>query len=80
MFQIGGVAFGFLVPILAGFIAFAIADRPGLVPGIVGGFSPCGRAGFLGGLVAGLLAGAVVLAIRKLEGAEGRSAASCRWW
>ena len=37
-FVIGGAAFGFLVPILSGFIAFAIADRPGLVPGIVGGF------------------------------------------
>ena len=38
MFQIGGIAFGFLVPILAGFIAFAMGDRPALVPGIVGGF------------------------------------------
>ena len=59
-FVIGGAAFGFLVPILSGFIAFAIADRPGLVPGIVGGFiaSTMG-AGFLGGLVTGLLGGFV---------------------
>jgi fructose PTS system EIIBC or EIIC component len=68
LFEIGGVAFGFLVPILAGFIAFAMADRPALVPGIVGGFiaNEVG-AGFLGGLVAGLLAGAIVLAIRKVK-------------
>jgi PTS system fructose-specific IIC component len=68
LFEIGGAAFGFLVPILAGFIAFAMADRPALVPGIVGGFiaNEVG-AGFLGGLVAGLLAGAVVLAIRKVK-------------
>jgi len=59
-FVMGGAAFGFLVPILSGFIAFAIADRPGLVPGIVGGYiaSTMG-AGFLGGLVTGLLGGFV---------------------
>ena len=58
LFVIGGAAFGFLVPILSGFIAFAIADRPGLVPGIVGGFiaSTMG-AGFLGGLATGFIAG-----------------------
>jgi fructose PTS system EIIBC or EIIC component len=73
MFQIGAIAFGFLVPILAGFIAFAMGDRPALVPGIVGGMiatqvpSPDAPAGFLGGLVAGLLAGAVVLLIRKVK-------------
>jgi fructose PTS system EIIBC or EIIC component len=68
MFEIGGVAFSFLVPILAGFIAFAMADRPALVPGIVGGYI-AGEvgAGFLGGLVAGLLAGAIVLGIRKVK-------------
>jgi len=68
LFEIGGVAFSFLVPILAGFIAFAMADRPALVPGIVGGYI-AGQvgAGFLGGLVAGLLAGAVVLGIRKIK-------------
>ena len=68
MFQIGGIAFGFLVPILAGFIAFAMADRPALVPGIVGGFIAVQvKAGFIGGLIAGLLAGAVVLGIRKIK-------------
>lgn len=68
LFEIGGVAFSFLVPILAGFIAFAMADRPALVPGIVGGYiAGQVKAGFLGGLVAGLLAGAVVLAIRKVK-------------
>jgi PTS system fructose-specific IIC component len=68
MFQIGGVAFSFLVPILAGFIAYAMADRPALVPGIVGGYiAGQVKAGFLGGLVAGLLAGLVVLAIRKVK-------------
>jgi len=68
LFEIGGVAFSFLVPILAGFIAFAMGDRPALVPGIVGGYI-AGQvsAGFLGGLVAGLLAGAVVLAIRRIK-------------
>ena len=68
MFEIGGAAFGFLVPILAGFIAFAMADRPALVPGIVGGYiAGQVNAGFLGGLLAGLLAGAVVLGIRKVK-------------
>jgi len=68
MFQIGAASFSFLVPILAGFVAFAMADRPALVPGIVGGYiSTQIGAGFLGGLVAGLLAGAVVLAIKRVE-------------
>ena len=58
MFVIGGAAFGFLVPILSGFIAFAIADRPGLVPGIVSGFIAAQMdAGFLGGLATGFIAG-----------------------
>ncbi|GAA6525215.1 fructose-specific PTS transporter subunit EIIC [Intrasporangium sp. DVR] len=57
-FVIGGAAFGFLLPILSGFIAFAIADRPGLVPGIVGGFvAHQMNAGFLGAIVTGLLGG-----------------------
>ena len=60
MFVIGGAAFGFLVPILSGFIAFAIADRPGLVPGIVSGFIAAQMdAGFLGGLATGFIAGFV---------------------
>lgn len=59
LFQIGGkAAFALMVPVLAGFIAFSIADRPGLAPGLIGGMlaSLCG-AGFLGGIVAGFLAG-----------------------
>ena len=64
-FQVGGLAFGFLVPVLAGFIAYAIADRPALVPGFVGGMIAVQtQAGFLGGLVAGLLAGAVVYGLK----------------
>ncbi|MFD4527446.1 fructose-specific PTS transporter subunit EIIC [Streptomyces sp. NPDC058470] len=67
-FQIGGVAFGFLVPVLAGYIAYGMADRPGLVPGFVGGaISLTINAGFLGGLAAGLIAGAVVLGIQKVR-------------
>ena len=66
--DIGTAAFSFLVPVLAGYIAFGIADRPGLVPGFVGGYiaNQIG-AGFLGGLVAGLLAGFVVYWIKKLK-------------
>ncbi|MEU6058822.1 fructose-specific PTS transporter subunit EIIC [Streptomyces sp. NPDC047097] len=68
MFQIGGAAFSFLVPVLAGYIAYGMADRPGLVPGFVGGaIAVTIEAGFLGGLVAGLLAGAVVMAIQRVE-------------
>ncbi|MGX1709261.1 PTS fructose transporter subunit IIABC [Streptomyces albidoflavus] len=67
MFQTGQAAFGFLVPVLAGFVAYGMADRPGLVPGFVGGaIAVTIDAGFLGGLVAGLLAGAVVAAIQRL--------------
>ncbi|MGW0467011.1 PTS fructose transporter subunit IIABC [Streptomyces sp. NPDC003027] len=66
MFQIGGLAFGFLVPVLAGYIAYGMADRPGLVPGFVGGaIALTINAGFLGGLAAGLIAGGTVLAIQK---------------
>ncbi|MEU0357040.1 PTS fructose transporter subunit IIABC [Streptomyces cyaneofuscatus] len=64
--QIGSAAFGFLVPVLAGYIAYGMADRPALVPGFVGGaIALTVDAGFLGGLVAGLLAGAVVMAIQR---------------
>lgn len=60
LFVIGAAAFGFLVPILSGFIAFAIADRPGLVPGIVGGFIAGQMStGFLGGMATGLIGGLV---------------------
>ncbi|MFD9115916.1 PTS fructose transporter subunit IIABC [Streptomyces bottropensis] len=68
LFQIGAVAFGFLIPVLAGYIAYGMADRPGLVPGFVGGMIAANiNAGFLGGLVAGLLAGAVVLGIQRIK-------------
>jgi PTS system fructose-specific IIC component len=60
IFRLGATAFGFLVPVLAGFIAFAIADRPGIAPGFVAGaLSGAMGAGYLGGLVGGLLAGLV---------------------
>ncbi|MFC8592853.1 PTS fructose transporter subunit IIABC [Streptomyces atroolivaceus] len=66
--QIGSAAFGFLVPVLAGYIAYGMADRPALVPGFVGGaIALTIDAGFLGGLVAGLLAGAAVMAIQRLK-------------
>lgn len=66
LMTIGGAAFGFLVPILAGFIAMSIADRPGLAPGLVAGaLASQGNAGFLGGLIAGFLAGYVVLFLKK---------------
>ncbi|MEW2315557.1 PTS fructose transporter subunit IIABC [Streptomyces bauhiniae] len=68
LFQIGGMAFNFLVPVLAGYIAYGMADRPGLVPGFVGGaISLSINAGFLGGLAAGLIAGGVVLAIQRVK-------------
>ncbi|MBN9741259.1 PTS fructose transporter subunit IIBC [Amycolatopsis sp. A1MSW2902] len=68
MYQIGSVAFQFLVPVLAGFIAFAMADRPAIAPGFVGGaVSVAIGAGFLGGLVAGLFAGGVVLGLKKIR-------------
>ncbi|MET8008948.1 fructose-specific PTS transporter subunit EIIC [Streptomyces sp. NPDC005271] len=68
LFQIGSAAFTFLVPVLAGYIAYGMADRPGLVPGFVGGFiATTIKAGFLGGLVAGLIAGAVVMGIQRFR-------------
>ncbi|MEU8791141.1 fructose-specific PTS transporter subunit EIIC [Streptomyces sp. NPDC048643] len=68
LFQIGGVAFNFLIPVLAGYIAYGMADRPGLVPGFVGGsIALTINAGFLGGLAAGLIAGGVVMAIQKVR-------------
>ncbi|MER6381774.1 fructose-specific PTS transporter subunit EIIC [Streptomyces sp. NPDC001127] len=68
LFQIGAVAFSFLVPVLAGYIAYGMADRPGLVPGFVGGaISLTINAGFLGGLAAGLIAGGVVMSIQKID-------------
>lgn len=68
LFQVGGLAFAFLVPVLAGYIAYGMADRPGLVPGFVGGsVAVTINAGFLGGLAAGLLAGAVVMGIQRVR-------------
>jgi fructose PTS system EIIBC or EIIC component len=68
LFLIGATAFSMLVPILAGFIAYAMADRPGLVPGIVAGLlANLVNAGFLGGLVGGLLAGAIALYLVRLK-------------
>ena len=65
--SIGGAAFGFMLPILAGFIAMSIADRPGLAVGFVGGaIAANGTSGFLGALVAGFLAGYVVLLLKKI--------------
>ena len=63
--QIGGVAFGFMLPILAGFIAMAIGDRPALALGFVGMMAANGKSGFLGALVAGFVAGYLILALRK---------------
>ena len=64
--QIGGGAFGFMLPILAGFIAMAIGDRPALALGFVGGMMAAnGKSGFLGALVAGFVAGYLILALRK---------------
>jgi PTS system fructose-specific IIC component len=68
LFKIGAVAFSMLVPILAGFIAYAMGDRPALVAGIVGGLIAVEiSAGFLGGLIAGLIAGAVVIWIKRVK-------------
>jgi fructose PTS system EIIBC or EIIC component len=63
----GGNAFALMIPVLAGFIAMSIADRPGFAPGMVGGFMAAnGGAGFLGGLIAGFLAGYLVVGLKKL--------------
>lgn len=65
--QIGGAAFGFMLPILAGFIGMSIADRPGLTVGVVGGYlANTGGAGFLGALAAGFLSGYIIILLRKL--------------
>ncbi|WP_163539445.1 PTS fructose transporter subunit IIABC [Gracilibacillus sp. YIM 98692] len=73
--QIGAAAFSFMVPILAGYIAYSIADRPGLAPGMIGGFIAANgsfygseaSAGFLGGIIAGFLAGYVALWIKRVK-------------
>ena len=65
--NIGGVAFGFMLPVLAGFIAMAIGDRPALALGLVGGMmAASGSSGFLGALVAGFAAGYIIKGLRKV--------------
>lgn len=65
--EIGNAAFAFMLPILAGYIAMSIADRPGLAVGIVGGYmASVGKSGFLGALVAGFLAGYIILILKKI--------------
>lgn len=64
--QIGSASFGFMLPVLAGYIAMSIADRPGLAAGFVGGLlANQGGSGFLGALIAGFAAGYIVLAIKR---------------
>lgn len=64
---IGGVAFGFMLPVLAGYIGMAIGDRPALAVGFVGGMMAAnGKSGFLGALVAGFAAGYIILGLKKL--------------
>ncbi|MDL5144221.1 PTS fructose transporter subunit IIABC [Bacillus atrophaeus] len=73
--QIGSASFSFMIPILAGYIAYSIADKPGLVPGMIGGYiaatgsfyGSASGAGFLGGIIAGFLAGYAALWIKKLK-------------
>ncbi|MDR2869379.1 MAG: fructose-specific PTS transporter subunit EIIC [Deferribacteraceae bacterium] len=66
--QLGGIAMGLMWPILGGYVAFSIADRPGLVPGMAFGMLAASMsAGFLGALAGGFLAGYLVLAIKKIE-------------
>ncbi len=68
LFKIGALSLGFLVPALAGYIAYAIADRPGIAPGFVAGaVAGFMGAGFLGGIVGGLLAGYIALVIGRLQ-------------
>ncbi|MDU1314549.1 PTS fructose transporter subunit IIC [Clostridium septicum] len=73
--QIGGAGFTFMVPVLSGFIAYSIADRPGLVPGLIGGYIASNgyfygsqaNAGFLGGIVTGFLAGYVAKGLKSIK-------------
>lgn len=65
--QIGGASFSFMLPVLAGFIAMSIADRPGLAVGFVGGYlANTGGSGFLGALIAGFVAGYMMLLLKRL--------------
>ena len=65
--QIGGIAFGLMLPVLAGFIAMSIGDRPALAVGFVGGMMAAnGKSGFLGALIAGFAAGYIIFGLRKV--------------
>lgn len=64
--KIGSGAFNFLIPILAGYIAYSIGDRPALMPGMVAGLLASESAGFLGGLIGGFLAGLIINFLKKL--------------
>jgi PTS system fructose-specific IIC component len=65
--EVGGIAFGFMLPILAGYIAYSIADRPGFVPGFVGGaLANNGGSGFLGAIIIGFVAGYIVYGLKQL--------------
>ena len=64
--KIGAGAFSFLIPILAGYIAYSIGDRPALMPGMVAGFLASESAGFLGGLIGGFLAGLIINFLKKI--------------
>ncbi len=65
--NVGGIAFGLMLPVLAGYIAESIAERPGLVAGFVGGMMAAnGTSGFLGALIAGFAAGYIVNALKKI--------------
>ena len=69
--NIGNVAFGFMLPVLAGYIAESIADRPALAVGFVGGMIAAnGKSGFLGALAAGFLAGFVILVLKRTAGSD----------
>ncbi|WP_447555989.1 PTS fructose-like transporter subunit IIB [Vreelandella sp. EE22] len=66
LMQIGGSAMGLIVPVLAGYIAYSIADRPGIAPGLIGGMLAADiGSGFIGGILAGFLAGYVALAVTR---------------
>ena len=65
--NLGGIAFGFMLPVLAGYIAMAIGDRPALALGFVGGLMAAnGKSGFLGALVIGFVAGYTIILLRKI--------------
>ncbi|MCY7008595.1 fructose-specific PTS transporter subunit EIIC [Fusobacterium simiae] len=66
LFNIGSGAFHFLIPVLAGFIAMSIADKPGFMPGAVAGYMASQGAGFLGGLIGGFIAGYSVIFLKKI--------------